>query len=165
MKNRTYLLNTILAAVVGIAMLAIMLLHTFLPAFIIPKLTLPNLMLLSLIALVLDHYLAKGAQRCYICIPVFALITFGLLPWASGMFSVAEAVSDANNLGKAVTVVIRDDAPVDSYLVTSNVTLSYKGKTTETVLETVKFNFSAVPPQNQGNGESETGEITTETDG
>ena len=84
MKNRTYLLNTILAAVVGIAMLAIMLLHTFLPAFIIPKLTLPNLMLLSLIALVLDHYLAKGAQRCYICIPVFALITFGLLPWIAG---------------------------------------------------------------------------------
>ena len=48
---------------------------------------------------------------------------------------------------------------------TFTVTLSYKGQTTETVLETVKFNFSAVPPQNQGNGESETGEITTETDG
>jgi len=84
MKNRTYLLNTILAAVVGIAMLAIMLVHTFLPNFIIPKASIPNLVLLSLIALVLDHYLAKGAQRCYICIPVFALIAFGLLPWVAG---------------------------------------------------------------------------------
>jgi len=84
MKNRTYLLNTILAAVVGIAMLAIMLVHTLLPNFIIPKASIPNLVLLSLIALVLDHYLAKGAQRCYICIPVFALITFGLLPWVAG---------------------------------------------------------------------------------
>ena len=84
MKNRTYLLNTILAAVVGIAMLAIMLVHTFLPHIIIPKVSVPNLVLLSLIALILDHYLAKGASRCYICIPVFAAVTFGLLPWIAG---------------------------------------------------------------------------------
>ena len=88
MKNRTYLLNTILAVVVGIAMLAIVLVHTFLPNFIIPKVSIPNLVLLSLIALVLDHYLAKGAKRCYICIPVFALITFGLLPWVAGYVDV-----------------------------------------------------------------------------
>ena len=88
MKNRTYLLNTILAVVVGIAMLAVMLVRTFLPNFIIPKVSIPNLMLLSLIALVLDHYLAKGAQRCYICIPVFALISFGLLPWVAGYVDV-----------------------------------------------------------------------------
>lgn len=84
MKNRTYLLNTILAVVVGIAMLAIMLVHTFLPNIIIPKISVPNLMILSLIALLLDYYLAKGASRCYICIPVFAAITFGLLPWIAG---------------------------------------------------------------------------------
>ena len=84
MKNRTYLLSTILAVVVGIAMLAIMLVHTFLPNIIIPKVSVPNLMILSLIALLLDYYLAKGADRCYICIPVFAAITFGLLPWIAG---------------------------------------------------------------------------------
>lgn len=88
MKNRTYLLNTILAVVVGITMLAIMLVHTFLPNFIIPKASIPNLVLLSLIALVLDHYLAKGAQRCYSCIPVFALITFSRLPWIAGYVDV-----------------------------------------------------------------------------
>lgn len=84
MKNKTYLLNTLLAVVVGIAMLVIMLLHTFLPSFIMPKLTIPNLMIPSLIALVLDHYLAGVAKRSYICIPVFATITFGLLPWIAG---------------------------------------------------------------------------------
>ena len=84
MKNKSYLLNTILAAVVGIALLAIMLVHTFLPNIIIPKASVPNLVCLSLIALLLDHYLAKGASRCYICIPLFALITFGLLPFVAG---------------------------------------------------------------------------------
>lgn len=84
MKNKTCLLNTILAAVVGIALLVIVLVRTFLPAFVIPRVSIPNLVLLCLIALVLDHYLAPGAERCYICIPAFALITFGLLPWAAG---------------------------------------------------------------------------------
>jgi len=84
MKNKAYLLNTILALVVGIAMLAIMLVRTFLPHIIIPKVSVPNLVFLSLIALLLDHYLAKGADRCYICIPLFAAVTFGLLPWIAG---------------------------------------------------------------------------------
>ena len=89
MKNRAYLLNTLLAAVVGVALLAIVLLRTFLPQVIIPRVSIPNLALLSLVALVLDHYLAKDADRCYICIPVFAAVTFGLLPWIAGYIPAA----------------------------------------------------------------------------
>ena len=101
MKNRDYLLCAVLAVVVGIALLAIVLVHTYLPAVIIPKLTLPNLMLLSLIALVLDYYLAPGAKRCYICIPVFSAIIFGLLPWTAGYFP-AEGIWRAALAGAAV---------------------------------------------------------------
>lgn len=90
MKNRTYLLNSLLAVVVGIALLAIVLVHTFLPAVVIPKVSIPNLMALSLIALLLDYYLARGSKRCYICIPVFAAITFGLLPWVAGYIPAGE---------------------------------------------------------------------------
>lgn len=90
MKKTPYLLNTILAVVVGIALIAIVLVHTFLPAIIIPKVSIPNLALLSLIALVLDRYIAPGAPRCYICIPVFSALTFGLMPWAAGYISAAE---------------------------------------------------------------------------
>ena len=90
MKNRAYFLNTILAVVLGIALLAILLVHTFLPQFILPKLSIPNLVVISLVALLLDYYLAKGAQRCYICIPVFAAIAFGLLPFAAGYIPAAE---------------------------------------------------------------------------
>ena len=88
--KKSYVLNTLLAAVVGIALLAVMLVHTFLPNFVVPKVSIPNLVALSLIALVLDHYITRGADRCYICIPVFAIITFGLLPYCAGYIPAAE---------------------------------------------------------------------------
>ncbi len=81
--NRKYTLNTLLAAVLGLALMVCILFRTFTPRMILPQFTAGNLVLLSLIALVLDHYLAPGAQRCYICIPLFSFVTFTLLPFAA----------------------------------------------------------------------------------
>lgn len=92
MKNKTYTLNTILAALLGAALLIAVFVRTFAPRMILPELDVPNLVLISLIALVLDHYLAPNADRCYICIPVFSAITFGLLPFAAAFVTVAEAL-------------------------------------------------------------------------
>ena len=92
MKNNKYFLNTALAAVVGIAMIACVLLRTFLPAIVLPQLNIPNMVLLSLIALLLDHYLAKGAKRCWWCIPVFACLAFGLLPYAASFVDIWDAL-------------------------------------------------------------------------
>lgn len=92
MKNRTYTLNTLLACILGVALLACVLVRTFLPRIILPQLDIPGMTLLSLIALVLDHYLAPGAKRCYICIPVFSALTFGLLPFAACFVGVLEAL-------------------------------------------------------------------------
>ena len=83
MKNKTYILNTFLAAVLGIYLLMCVLVRTFAPAIILPKANVPNMVLLSLAALVLDHYLVPDAKRCYICIPVLSAITFGLIPFAA----------------------------------------------------------------------------------
>ena len=87
MKNKTYVLNTALAAVLGIAMIAAILVRAFTPHVIIPSLNIPNIVLLSLIALLIDHYIARGAKRCYICMAVFSMLTFGLLPLAAGFVS------------------------------------------------------------------------------
>ena len=92
MKNKTYVLNTFLAVVLGIYLLAAVIIRTFCPQIILPKANIPNMVLISLIALVLDHYLAPGAKRCYICIPVFAVITFGLLPYAAAFATPVEAL-------------------------------------------------------------------------
>ena len=92
MKNKTYLLNTLLAAVLGIYLLVCLFVRAFFPAVILPKVNIPNLVLLSLIALVLDHYLAPDAKRCYICIPIFAALSFGILPAAAGMVALKYAL-------------------------------------------------------------------------
>ena len=92
MKNKTYFLNTMLTCVVGTALLACVLVRTFAPIIILPELDIPNMVLLSLVALLLDHYLAPDAKRCYICIPVFSAIVFGLLPFAACFVGGLEAV-------------------------------------------------------------------------
>ena len=83
MKANKYFLNTALALVLGAAGVGAVLVRTFAPNFIIPSLDIPNLVLLSLAALVIDHYVAPHAKRCWICIPVLAAVTFGLLPWCA----------------------------------------------------------------------------------
>ena len=92
MKNKTYILNTLLTAVLGIALTAAVLVRTFVPAIIIPQLDIHNMVLLSLAALVLDHYIAPGAKRCYICIPLFSALSFGLLPFAACFVGALEAI-------------------------------------------------------------------------
>ena len=92
MKDNKYMLNTLLTVVLGLIMLIIVVGRTLFPLMILPEADIPNLVLISLIALVLDHYLAPGAKRCYICIPVFAALVFGLLPFVSAYATLGEAL-------------------------------------------------------------------------
>lgn len=92
MKNKTYTLNTLLAVILGVILLIAVFVRTFAPRIILPELDIPNLVLISLLALLADYYLAPGAQRCYICIPVFSAITFGLLPFAACFVGAGEAL-------------------------------------------------------------------------
>ena len=84
MKNNKYLFNTLLTAVVFLAMAAKMILRVIQPAAILPVLNIPNMVALILLALLIEHYLAPGNERCYVCIPVFGTLTFALLPLLAG---------------------------------------------------------------------------------
>lgn len=92
MEKKTHTLNTLLAILLGAVLLVAVLIRTFAPRMILPHLDVPNMVLLSLAALLADHYLAPGAKRCYICIPVFSSITFGLLPFAACFVGAGEAL-------------------------------------------------------------------------
>ena len=105
MKNKTYFLNTILAAVLGLILLGAVMVRTFLPLVIIPEWSIPSMVLVSLAALLIDHYVAPGAKRCYICIPVFGALTFGLLPFCAGFAAGMEAVKLAILGGVTFTAV------------------------------------------------------------
>ena len=105
MKKNTYTLNTILTAVLGAALLVCIFVRTFAPRMILPELDIPNLVLISLVALVLDHYLAPNADRCYVCVSVFSAITFGLLPFAAAFVGAMEALKLAVAGGIVFTVM------------------------------------------------------------
>ena len=92
MKDNRNIRNIALTAVVGLALAACVVTRTFAPVAVLPKLDIPNMVLLSLSALVLDHYIAPGAKRCYICIPVLAAVTFGLLPFAACFVGALDAL-------------------------------------------------------------------------
>ena len=102
--NKTYVLNTLHAAVMGVFLLACVIVRAFVPAVILPELDVPMLVLLSLVALVLDHYLSGDAKRCYICIPLFSAVSFGLLPYAAYMATAGEALKLAVLGGVVFTV-------------------------------------------------------------
>ena len=105
MKNKTYFLNTMLAAVMAVTLLALVLVRAFMPLVILPKINIPNLMILILVPLLLDHYLAKNAKRCYVCVFLFSTLTFGLLPSAAGYVGAGEVVKLALVGGVLFTVV------------------------------------------------------------
>lgn len=90
--NKKYTLNTVLPVVLGIYLLTTVIVRTFWPRMILPVLDIPMLTAISLVALLIDHYLAPDAPRCYICIPVFAAVTFGLLGFGAllGIAAAAE---------------------------------------------------------------------------
>ena len=104
MKNKTYILNTFLTAVLGVYLLVAVIIRTFCPQIILPKANIPNLVLISLIALVLEHYLVPEAKRCYICVFVFSVVTFGILPYAAAFAAPMEAVKLAVVGGVVFTV-------------------------------------------------------------
>lgn len=105
MKGNKYILNTVLAVVLGLSLLACVLIRTFAPAVIIPKLSIPNLALVCLVSLLIDHYLTRGAQRNYLFVAALAVISFGLLPWVAGMVALSEACKLALIGGGLFTVL------------------------------------------------------------
>ena len=92
MKDKKYTLSTVLIAVLAAVLAAMVLLRAFAPGIILPIFDIPMLTAISLAALVLNHYLAPGAKRCWVCIPIFAALSFGLLPVAAGMVALKHAL-------------------------------------------------------------------------
>ena len=84
MKNNQYFLSTLLAVVLFVACAVALLVRVWIPAAVFPALNIPNMVAISVIALLLEHFLTGGNPRCYICIPVFSALSFGILPLMAG---------------------------------------------------------------------------------
>lgn len=90
MKEKTYFLNTLLAVATGIFLLAAVMVRVFIPIASIPQPGIPELVLFSLLVLLLEHYLKKAGNRCYLCVFLLSALTFGVLPCVAGFVAVQE---------------------------------------------------------------------------
>ena len=90
MKNNKFLFNTLLTAVLFVAMAVCMVIRAREPGVILPVLNIPNMVLLCLVALLAEYYIAGTNPRCYLCVLVFSMLTFGLLPLMAGFTCVHE---------------------------------------------------------------------------
>ena len=84
MKNNRYFLNTLLALVLFAVLTAGLIIRVVAPAAVLPTLNIPNMVLVSVIALFVEHLIAPNNPRCYICIPVLAIVAFAVLPLMAG---------------------------------------------------------------------------------
>ncbi len=105
MKDRTTILNTILAAVLGVVLLVSVLVKTNCPHFILPQINIPYMAAVSLLSLVLAYFIGgtssdmecQGGKACMtqkpegcpLCQAVLAAVTFAVLPWAAGFAEVS----------------------------------------------------------------------------
>ena len=85
MKERTYLLNLLLAGLVGMVCLALVLVQALLPYVLIPKAELPVLVLLTAVPLAAEHYIGAPKKREWIGSTVLAGLTFSVLPACAGV--------------------------------------------------------------------------------
>ncbi len=90
MKNRTTILNSLLAVVAAAALLICRIWKIVQPNVILPELDIPSIAALSLIALLLTSFVKSSEMGCWICEGVLAAITFGILPWAAGLAAVTD---------------------------------------------------------------------------
>ena len=88
MKNRTTILNSILAALLGVVLLISVIAKTFCPQLILPEMNIPYMAAVTLTALVLTHFV-KTEEGCPVCQAILAAVTFTVLPWAAGLQTVA----------------------------------------------------------------------------
>ena len=88
MKKTIYLLPVVLVAVLFAALLSGMMVQVFFPAVILPQLNIPNMVLLSLVALLVEHFISKDSPRCYVCVVLFGVVAFGLLPLVAGFATI-----------------------------------------------------------------------------
>lgn len=90
MKNRTKILNTLLAVVVGLTLLVCVLVKMAVPNVVLPELDIPVMAALSLAALVLTSFFRTEEKGSLVAEAILAAVTFGVLPWAAGFASTAD---------------------------------------------------------------------------
>ena len=88
--NKRYFSNTVLVAVLAVALAVCRVLRTCIPFGVLPELDIPNMVLLSGVALLLDHHFG-GQRKNDLWLYLFAAVTYGVLPVAAGFAQLTQS--------------------------------------------------------------------------
>lgn len=86
MKEKTWLLNTLLAMVLGAGLLIGEVSRAFVPNEVLPNLDITAMVAITLIALLVEYYMAGAGKRAWAVQILLAAVTFLALPWAADLF-------------------------------------------------------------------------------
>lgn len=110
MEKKSFVLNVLLAVVLGAGLLVGIVWRAFQPNVVLAELDIPSMAALVLIALVFE-YLMKGSQkRAWAAQIVLAVITFAVLPLAAGYAGAGIKVTILGTVVFAVLTWIFDSA-------------------------------------------------------
>ena len=85
MKKNTMMVNTLLAVVLGVGLLAGMVWRTFMPYVVLPELDGIACVGITLIALTIEYFIAGVQKREWAIQVILAMVTFGGLALAAGL--------------------------------------------------------------------------------
>ena len=85
MKNNKWMVNTLLAVVLGAGLLVGMVWRTFMPYVVLPELDVNAMVAITLLALILEYYMAGIQKRNWALQIALATVTFGGLAFAAGL--------------------------------------------------------------------------------
>lgn len=84
MEKKSFVLNVLLAVVLGAGLLTGIIWSAIQPNVVLPELNLPAIAALVLIALVFEYLFKGTAKRAWAAQLVLAAVTFAVLPFAAG---------------------------------------------------------------------------------
>lgn len=103
MEKKSFVLNILLAAVLGAGLLVGMVWRALQPNVVLADLDIPSIAALVLIALLIEYFVKGTQKRAWVLQTVFAAVTFALLPVAAGY---AEAGLGVTVCGTVVFTVL-----------------------------------------------------------
>ena len=85
MEKKSFVLNGLLAAVLGAGLLAGMIWRVFVPNVVLADLNLPSMAAIVLITLLIEYFVKGTQKRAWAVQIILAAVTFAVLPFAAGL--------------------------------------------------------------------------------
>ena len=93
MEKKSFVLNGLLAAVLGAGLLVGMIWRVFVPNVVLADLNIPSMAAIVLITLLIEYFVKGTQKRAWAVQIILAAVTFAVLPFAAGLASAGVKVT------------------------------------------------------------------------